>query len=499
MKKVIELIRVSTEGQAGSDRASIPAQRTVNTRTASAYGLKIVKTIEMADVSGAAVLQAPEMMQLMKMMEDPEIHGVVAREFSRLMRPENFGDYALLQVFVDSKTILYLPEGPMDFSSKTGRLMGTIRAAIAGLERSEILERVWLAKEEKRRRGELGQSKMVLPFGVDYEAGKWFYKPEAEKVREAFRRFLAGDTNYKSLAEMVGVTPRGMHVIMRNPIWKGWRIIDKKRDMSASGKRTKPGGRQGDRRKILRSPDEIIRVKVFEEPLLTEAEFDRVQLLMNTKQRKHWRTQPNYVRRFIYNGFLNCSECGALLYTNYRRRDYYVCKNRRVGGGCATPYMRRDRLEQDLDSLFSKYLSDEVFLEAIAARYQRSANSNDNPNKLLRLQGQRTKLSERRDRVLDGYFEGVIARGDRDKRIGSINAEIASVERLMLDVDPTPTLTAASLAEAFSPFCEWDYLQRDDKRKLLQAVIPSIHVADYVVSGLSVFGSNENTHTDTDS
>jgi DNA invertase Pin-like site-specific DNA recombinase len=496
MKNVIELIRVSTEAQAGSDRASIPAQKTVNARTAYTYGLKIVRTIQMADVSGAAVLQSPEMMQLMRLMADPEIHGVVAREFSRLMRPENFGDYALLQVFVDSKTILYLPEGPMDLSSKTGRLMGTIRAAMAGLERTEILERIWSAKEEKRRRGELGQSKNVLPFGVDYQNKQWSYKPEAERVREAFRRFLAGDTNYKTLAEMVGVTPRGMHVIMRNPIWKGWRIIDKKRDMAASAKRTKTGGRQGDRPKIARQPDEVIRVKVIEEPLLSEAEFDRVQLMMNTKQRRHWRTQPDTVRRFTYNGFLNCSECGALIYTAYRRDDYYVCKNKRVGSGCQSRSMRRDRLEKDLDSLFSKHLTDETFLEAISKRYEESANSKDEMHKHSRLQNQRNKLSARRERVLDGYFEGVIARADRDKRIGSIDAEIASVERLMMEVDPTPTLTSASLAEAFVPFYEWDFLQRDEKRKLLQTVVPSIHVADYVVSGISVFGGNENTRTD---
>lgn len=54
------------------------------------------------------------------------------------------------------------PEGPIDFSNKSGRLMGAIRAAIAGLERTEILERVWSAKEEKRRRGELAQNPIVL-------------------------------------------------------------------------------------------------------------------------------------------------------------------------------------------------------------------------------------------------------------------------------------------------------------------------------------------------
>jgi DNA invertase Pin-like site-specific DNA recombinase len=141
-KKVIELIRVSTEGQAAADRASIPAQRAANRRTAEFYGLEIHKSIEISDVSGAAVLHAPEIREMIELMRSPEIHGVVAKEFSRLMRPENFDDYALLQHFADTKTILYLPEGPIDLGSKMGRLMGGVRALFAGVEREAALTRV---------------------------------------------------------------------------------------------------------------------------------------------------------------------------------------------------------------------------------------------------------------------------------------------------------------------------------------------------------------------
>ena len=94
MKKVIELIRVSTEEQAADDRASIPAQREANKRTVLQYGLTVVRSIEFSDVSGASVLQAPEIQELIRLMQSPEIHGVVTREFSRLMRPENLGDFA---------------------------------------------------------------------------------------------------------------------------------------------------------------------------------------------------------------------------------------------------------------------------------------------------------------------------------------------------------------------------------------------------------------------
>ena len=108
MKKAIELIRVSTIQQAGDDRFSIPAQRTINRKTAAANGLTIAKTIEISDVGGSDVLASPEIQDLIKRIQSPEIEGVVAREFSRLMRPENLGDFSLLQAFADSKTLLYL-------------------------------------------------------------------------------------------------------------------------------------------------------------------------------------------------------------------------------------------------------------------------------------------------------------------------------------------------------------------------------------------------------
>src|SRR3954469_15487260 len=119
-KRCLQLVRVSTKSQAADDRASISSQYTVNKQTAKAYGLEIVRTIEMADVSGSQVLKAPEMLELLDLIGDAEIHGVITRESSRLMRPENFVDFAILQRFADTKTILYFPDGPMDLTSKSG-------------------------------------------------------------------------------------------------------------------------------------------------------------------------------------------------------------------------------------------------------------------------------------------------------------------------------------------------------------------------------------------
>ncbi len=507
MKKVIELIRVSTEGQAADDRASIPAQRTVNRRTCTQYGLEIVRSIEFSDVSGASVLLAPEMQQLLIAMQDPAVDGVVAREFSRLMRPENFADYALLQAFVDTGTILYLPEGPLDFSTKTGRLMGTIRAAIAGLERTEILERVWSAKEEKRRRGELAQSKIVLPYGVGYEADRgFFYKPEAERVREAFRRFLAGNQCYNQLAQLLGVTTRGAHLILRNPIWTGWRVIDKKRDPSAGGRYCNANGRQSDRRKIPRAPEDIIRVRVIDEPLISQTDFDAVQRLMDLKQSKHWRTQPNVERRFTYNGFLTCSECGEVIHTAWSRRDYYACKGRRSLHTCRTRYMAREKLEGVLDCMFAGRLTSPEFVEKCVRELQQRNESSQSATTIQRLTSEITSLRARRSRVVDSFVDGSIERTERDHRLAICDRDIQRTEETLLREKPADRLDAQALVEAFAPLAEWNYWSRDQRRAVLATLAPEIRVADYKVESLglnpSIFGnifSNEDTRPDKDS
>ncbi len=503
VKKVIELIRVSTEQQAATDRASIPAQRVVNRRTCAQHGLEIVRSIEVRDVSGASVLLAPEIQDLMRLMQSPEIEGVVAREFSRLMRPENFDDYALLQAFADSKTVLYLPDGPIDFSSKAGRLLGSLRAAMAGLERTEILERVWSAKEEKRRRGELAQSKIVLPFGVGYEKGQGFcYKPEAELVREAFRLFLAGNQNYLKLAQIVGVTPRGMHVILRNPIWTGWRVINKKRDTSAAGRYPKANGRQADRRKVTRAPEEVIRVQVIKEPLISEADFKAVQRIMDLKQSKHWRCQDNIERRFTYNSFLTCSKCGDIIHTAFARRDYYVCKGRRTAHKCRTNYMRREKLEAVLDELFAVRLSSPVFVQRCVDELKQRTAHRDSARRIQRLTTEVIALRGKRERVMDGYVEGAIGRDERDRRLTKIDHDIHVAEDILIREAPTASLDKAKLIEAFTPLAEWEYWTRDQKRAVLSALVPDIRVSNYLVESLglspSLF-SNKDTRTGKDS
>ncbi|MEG9433381.1 recombinase family protein [Terriglobus sp. ADX1] len=505
MKKVVELIRVSTEGQAAETSASIPAQRNVNRQTAAAFALTVVRSIEMSDVSGAAVLFAPEMKELLRLIQSPDIHGVVTKEFSRLMRPENFSDYALLQAFAESNTVLYLPEGPLDLSTKEGRLIAPIRAAIAGLERTEILERVWHAKEAKRRAGEMPQSDITLPFGVGYDRGTntWFYKPEAEKVGIAFQAFLAGETSYHSIGKRVGISPYGLRVMLRNPIYTGWRVIDKRRDPSVGAHKAGKDGRQADRRKVRRRPEDIIRIKVIDEPLVTDTDFKRVQQIMDLKKVKHWRTRTDYQHRFTYNNFLVCDECGCVIYTHFRRRDYYICSGRQKKLGCTSRYVRRELIEPQLDELFSMRLTDKTFLETIIREWSSLTSSSIDANSRERVESQVTHLQRKRDRIVDLFVEGLIDHEERNRRLASAERDLNLCIEQLGKLSSKQTIDARQLAAVFEPFFEFPYLSRDQKRMMLSSIVPEIRIKGGQAVGFKLltgsFVGSDVSRTGTDS
>jgi len=513
-QKVIELIRESTEEQSDDDHAGIPAQREINRRTAQTYHLDIIDTIEIVDVSGASVLKSPEMQRLLRMIDDKQIHGVVTREFSRLMRPENFSDLILLQSFVDSGTTLYLEDGPIDLASKTGHLFGLIRAGLAGYERREMLDRVWSAKEAKRRAGKHPQSHITLPFGVGYDREKelWSYMyPEAQKVLKAFQLFLAGEASYWEVGRKLDISPFNLRVILRNPIYTGWRVYTQKRDPSPKGRRLRPDGRQGDRAKIPREPDEVFRVKVLDPPLISEADFCRVQQLLDMKKQNHWRCRPNYEHRFVYHGFLRCGHCGNLVYTHHRApHDWYVCKSRttaerklrerRYLAPCTNPYMRRERLETTIDLLFSERLRDSGFLEKVADTYRARCEAPRNTSDLVGAKRGLARLELKRKRVVNAYCECLISWKEKKERLSKIEAEAKFYRDLAGKPEPiVQQVSGKDLAEALSPFVEWDTLTTPKKRRLLQATVPEIHVRDYQVIGLSLLTPairrNDLTHT----
>jgi site-specific DNA recombinase len=496
-RQVIELIRVSTEGQASEDRAGIPAQRAINRRTAAAYGLQIVRTIELTDVSGANVLRTPEIQEMLSLMVSPEIHGVVTKEFSRLMRPDNFADFVLLQSFIDTKTILYLPEGPLDLGAKSGLLMGAVRAAMAGMERKEILERMQEGKEAIRRAGKHPGGPSQLPFGVGYSReGGWFYTPEAEKIRQAYNLVLTTGKPYSQIAEELNLPRTSLRFILQNPIYAGRRVYTEKRDQSMAGYVARPGGRQGYRKKIKRNADEIISVQVME-GLISEDVFTQVQGVLSARAARERAVRMKNAPLFLFNGFLACGLCGEPMYSHTNQRaGYYYCRRnstrerqRRQESACSNPYIIASKIEAKIETLLAEKMQNRDFLEHIADTYFRhvaEAQALEADTKAIERQIE--ALMVKRNRVLESYFDGVIDRQARDERIKAIDADLSVYRAIEAPKAHAKELGLQGLSELLSVFAEIPYLSREDKRILMRGCNTRIYLEGYTIKGLEMAG-----------
>jgi hypothetical protein len=146
--------------------------------------------------------------------------------------------------------------------------------------------------------------------------------------------------------------------------------------------------------------------------------------------------------------------------------------------------MRRERLEEQLDFLLAMRLTDEAFLHGVLADFDKRRKQTGSQSRVARLQAEITRLREKRQRVMDSYFEGVITREDRDKRLADVDRDLKLAQDALLRETPVQGLKPQELRGLFKPFVQWRLLKREDKRRILAAVVPEIHVADYKVSAV---------------
>jgi DNA invertase Pin-like site-specific DNA recombinase len=418
---VAALLRVSTAEQAGVDRAGLERQRQVIQRTIASRNLNCVREIELSDVSGTNVRNCPEVLEILNDIRDRKIQGVVVADLYRLVIPADIGDFVLLQVFQDTGAIIYSGDQAIDLSSDSGYLMGGLQALLAGHELRLIKKRMQGGKEVKRRQGKCPGSKITLPTGVGYDRAteKYYYTDAISKVVEAFRLMDEdGLRNITEIARRVGLVNRTLANLLRNPIFIGYRVYLQKR----GAKYPSRNGRQSDRKKMFRAENEIIRIKVIDEPVISPERFERVQHVLNSV--KHvWSSK--YVKGKATNlgvGVVRCGICGDILYCSSGkragrqrthgyyscRRNYYLYKGKT--GGCELPNLRQADVDTALTECVTEQLTNPSIVKELVriavGRIQGQADSAESAND--RKQQRIAELNRKLTRLLSGYEDGAI-------------------------------------------------------------------------------------------
>lgn len=495
--QAIELIRVSTDAQAKEDRGGLPAQRAACKDIAKRNNLKVKWTVEMAGVSGAAVMSSKEMQQLIQILKSGQCGGVIMKEASRLMRPENFEDWALLQVFKENGVRIYTPDQSYNLSNPHDAMMFGIQMSMAGLERTTIMRRCVEGKRALKLAGKCAGAAHTLPFAVLYDRKRERYEwdeSKVSKVQRLFDLFVGGVTSFTELARKSGLSYYVVPELLRNPIYTGVRVYSH---------RSVPTGVVRDGHIVTRKQklpeSEQARVRVFDKGIVSDDTFARAQKLLAVKRQMRWHAPDPKTDRFVFRGLLKCGVCESHLIAFRHKaggteRDYYACQStigrqdkwdasakahvwRVEHGACSAKRMRRERVDAVVSELIETKLTDPQFLFNVLTAHRREIERGTDKNAAARLQKEIASIEEKQRRLKVLFVKGDLDESEYETaKAGMLTEAQAAQQRLAQVTKAVPTISVEQLTHAVAGFQRWAVLNTEDRRKVLTSLVPVIRV-----------------------
>ena len=447
-KKVIGLVRVSTDQQADDDRAGLPRQHYEIQRVVTTHKLRLLEVVEFKGVSGTVTHEMPEIHRILRLVREREIDGIVVADLDRLFRLKNLGDFAILEAFQDARATIWTGSGEFDFGGDSGATMAVISGLFTGLELRAIKRRILGARAEKRKRGELGGAKLLLPTGIDYDytTKVWSTTPDIVKVQEAFRLVDEdGETNLAEISRRLGVDRATLKNWLKNKLYMGIRRIDQKRGDSFPAPRRGTviiAGKRRDRVKVDRDPGDVIERHVIENPPVSSERWHRVQEKMASTRQRRGKQTAGRGQVNLGSGLLVCGYCNETVYATSginkkhpNRSGYYYCRQnhylaKRKGRLCPQPNLRKAEVDRLLTDFVGNCLTRPETLKSIISNYdQREEVIPD-------LAPMFAELDRREERILRLYENGTVVRQNVvEKRLDAIEAERQRLKNLTEDAD----------------------------------------------------------------
>jgi DNA invertase Pin-like site-specific DNA recombinase len=519
-KPVAALVRVSTDEQAAEGKFGIPAQKDAIEKIAKLNDLQIDYWFQIEGVSGSYVIDSsPKMQELLGLVRRGRISGIIVKEESRLMRKL---DSNVIDLLAANNVLIYTPgAAPLDFSDADQRMVGEIKYAVARRELSMISKRMGAAKVSKMKLGLWHCGKSSVPFGLELYRDK--SKGNADmlrvgapkdinKVKNLFTAFVesGGFASFGELARQAGIPYTSIAYILRNELYTGYHVT---RQMVGAPKGKKQNVLRADgtlryQNRIEIPEDQRERIKMFEDAPISEKIFAQAQKLLALRKEMQIKVKAGAKDLYLYRGFLRCQECGRRVITlsysykaaNNYRAEYYVCigarGQRRVdktvtlpSGTCKTRRMRREVLEDLIDSRIREQIADPRFLERVMAAQE----DDDKPaveEQIAQLEAQIKEVKSSLKRAQGFLVREKIDEATFDETSRELHLELAGLETALRNVRPNLTqITPAEWASIARQFVRWSKKTKDgaqltfaEKRSILSSLGIVFEVAGYPTS-----------------
>jgi DNA invertase Pin-like site-specific DNA recombinase len=368
-KKVLAMLRVSSQGQADDEKDGLPRQQRRIEKYCEQYGLEIIETYPLV-VSGAYVADDSGFQDLIKRMADPTINGIVFASMDRFFRPKYIDSYSIFETFRKRRKMMYCDLGALDQRDPQDQMRIALYGTIAGQERRNIADRLIDGKNAARK-NPTKKTDSLPCFISGPENGKFIYNDKAPAVRKAFELAATGE-NFTAILRATGVCTSipGMKNLLENEWVLGFKHCLKKRKIDEEEDRTLQA-------RMDRSPDEQIRVRtnLADTPLVDMETWNKVQAVLGIGKHK-WISHKTRTGNFLGAGVVHCP-CGQPTFHkhssdgkgNNAAYGYYICQSRiryhqkRDGlTPCDNPSLSQKEADAAIVQAVVKYLTDDKML-----------------------------------------------------------------------------------------------------------------------------------------
>ena len=510
MKKAYIYTRVSTEMQI--DNYSLEAQRNRIIGQAQLEDIKIVGEYSDEGHSGKNIAGRPAFQQMLSDIEAKKdnIDYVMVFKLSRFGRNavDALNSYQLLK---DYGIALYCVDDHMVTDGPYSSFMLTIMAAMAELERENILAQTMAGRKQKAAKGEWNGG--FAPYGYDLIDGSLVVREdEAVVIRELYRLYVETDFGangvaarlnelYKKNARKTGKLQRfSAHFVkgaIKNPIYKGTVAFGRRHTAPIEGKRNEYH--------VIWQTDnsQIIFSKGKHEALVSEELWDKANEKMQRLSVKKEKIDPKH--EYILSGLVKCPDCGAPMYgiSNGRKKNKwgeeyqisysYKCRNttRESGHVCSshTQYSA-SKLDNAVKDIIIDMINDKNF----KARIDELVGSHvdeDNINELIESEKKEQRrlsgvISRIEAQLNDLDYDDPAALGMEQSLNVRLKNALTSQGESMLRMQKLEERLLKASNERIARDSIYDYLEYfeeiydhlDDKEKkmLMQAMISSIEL-----------------------
>jgi DNA invertase Pin-like site-specific DNA recombinase len=419
---------------------------------ADRFGLTVVaELIEPPSTSGFKNrgLNRPRFKELLGLIRQGEIGAVIVYQTDRLSRGGGVGWAPMLEAIEsaghDPNHFVLRPDGWLSEFE-----MG-IRATIDREEAVKISSRL---RDVRAREALEGKPRTAICRGYGYDYDKAtknlvIVEREAEAIREATRRVLAGESPYSVAKDF---TRRGVPTVSGCP-WTTSVLISILRSARIAG---------------LRSHHGVVVAKGAWEPIITEAEHERLLAVTAPRPGRRKKSAP---RTFPLVGFLVCGKCGKPLRSLVGKdRRRYGCRTNDNLGGCGGIQVSANSVENEVKRYVCTTLSHPRTRKRLLAAAPKPAHSADD-----KLFARIRELDLKRQRLTGLAVDGHLSPAEFVRKNTELDDERDSIEQA-LAAEPRRRAVAALPATKAELETAWDERGIDYQRLLIELTIDHITV-----------------------